>query len=402
MGRLSHGAEGHDQGREDDQDDRGEDVEQGLPGTQLVLVLARVFDGHARGQGHLGGDAPLDVVDEAAQVPVADIGLDEDPQAPVLALDLVGADGALEVRHLAQLYRGPGGGGQRDLAQPVDVAAVRLLQAHLDGPALAALDGGADGGPADAGLHLAEDVLDAQTVAPEQFAADLDLQVGLALDPGGGDPGGPLHLVDHPLDLEGLGLEGVEVVAEDLDPDLGADAGAGHQDAVLDGLEESGHIARHVHQPLREIGDDGRLGGPRRPVRLGLEHDGGLDHLHRGRVRGAVGAAELAGHRGDRRVGAHHPVLPGHDALDLGERGGGEQHGHEEQRALFQGRHELAAEALGVAGDGLREQGVDRPRQAEGDDETDRQQRRRQPQHGLAVPQGPVERRARRPTAGTS
>ena len=109
---------------------------------------------------------------------------------------------------------------------------------------------------------------DAQPVAPEQLAPDLDLQVGLALHPGRRDAGRPLDPVDHPLDLEGLLLQGVEVVAEDLDPDLGADAGAGHEDAVLDGLEEAGHIAGHVHQPLGEVGDDGRLGGPRRPLRL--------------------------------------------------------------------------------------------------------------------------------------
>ena len=107
MGRLPHRAEGHHQGREDDEDDGGEDVEQGLPGPQLVLVLAGVLDGHARVQGHLRGDALLDLVDEAAQVPVADIGLDEDPQPPVLALDLVGTDHAPDVRHLAQLHRRP-------------------------------------------------------------------------------------------------------------------------------------------------------------------------------------------------------------------------------------------------------------------------------------------------------
>jgi hypothetical protein len=104
-----------------------------------------------------------------------------------------------------------------------------------------------------------------------------------------------------------------------------------------------------------------------------------------------VGAPELAGDGGDGGVGAHHLVLPGHDALDLGQGGGGEQHRHEEQGALLQGRHELAAEPLTRYGArGLRQPLVDRPRQAEGDHQADGEQAGREPEHGLAVVQGPV------------
>ena len=90
---------------------------------------------------------------------------------------------------------------------------------------------------------------------------------------------------------------------------------------------------------------------------------------------------------------ADHLVLPGHDALDLGEGGGGQQHRHEQQRALLQGGHELAAEALGVAGKGIRQQGLDGARQAQGDDQAQGQQGGGQAQHRLAVTEGPVEDR---------
>ena len=192
-------------------------------------------------------------------------------------------------------------------------------------------------------------------------------------------------------------LEGVQVVAKNLDPDLGADASAGHEDAVFDRLEKAGHIARQVHQLRREVGDDGGLGGPGRPLVAGLELDGGFDHLHRGRVGGGGGAPQLARRRDDGRMGADHLVLPGHDALDLRQGGGGEQDRHEKQGTLLQGRHELAAEPLGMARDGLRQPLVDRPRQTQGDHQADGEQAGREPQHGFAVVEGPVQRRVIEP-----
>ena len=49
----------------------------------------------------------------------------------------------------------------------------------------------------------------------------------------------PGILFHDPLDLEGLALERVEIVAEDLDPDLRANAGRQHEQPVLDRLQET-------------------------------------------------------------------------------------------------------------------------------------------------------------------
>jgi hypothetical protein len=223
----------------------------------------------------------------------------------------------------------PEGVGRGEFAELVDVLAVGLLQPDGQGPAFAALERGADGGAAEAGLDVGIDLLDAQPVACEVGAADGDLEVGFALHTGRRDAGGALDARDDALDFEGLLLERVEVVAVDLHADLGADAGARHQDPVLDGLEEAGHVAGHVHELGGEVGDNGGLGRAGGPLTLGLQHDGGLDHLDRRRVGGGLGAAELAGDGGDGGVFAHDLVLPGHDALDLGERGGRQQDGHE-------------------------------------------------------------------------
>jgi hypothetical protein len=61
------------------------------------------------------------------------------------------------------------------------------------------------------------------------------------------------------------------------------------------------------------------------------------------------------------------------------------------QRALLEGRHELAAETGRVARDAVRQAGVDGARQAEGDHAGRGEQRDRAAEHGLAVDQRPVE-----------
>ena len=92
---------------------------------------------------------------------------------------------------------------------------------------------------ADAGLDDVEHVLRAQAVARHGLAVHLDLEVRLALHARGRDAGRAGNLAHDALDLERLLLQRVEIVAENLHADLRADAGAEHEDAVLDRLEES-------------------------------------------------------------------------------------------------------------------------------------------------------------------
>ena len=69
----------------------------------------------------------------------------------------------------------------------------------------------------------------------------------------------------HVAAVEGqLRLQGVEVVAEDFHADLGADAGAEHEDAVFDRLEEAGDVAGDIRELLGEFGDEVASTGYRR------------------------------------------------------------------------------------------------------------------------------------------
>src|SRR5437667_198659 len=68
------------------------------------------------------------------------------------------------------------------------------------------------------------------------------LQIGLALNPRGSLPDGAEDLPDAMHDLECRLLKSVEIVAQDFQSQLGANAGADHQYAVLDRLEESRNV----------------------------------------------------------------------------------------------------------------------------------------------------------------
>ena len=128
--------------------------------------------------------------------------------------------------------------------QSLDVIAVVALEAHLDREALPAFDGGGDILAAQAGLDDVEHGLGAQAVAGHRHAIHLDVEVGLALGARGGDAGGAGDFARILLHLEGLLLQGLEVVAENLHAHLGADAGAQHQDAAFDRVEKARHVAR--------------------------------------------------------------------------------------------------------------------------------------------------------------
>ena len=63
-------------------------------------------------------------------------------------------------------------------------------------------------------------------------------------------------------------LQRVEIVAEDLHADLRADAGAEHEDAVLDRLEKAGHVAGHLRELCGQLGDELVLRHARAPLAL--------------------------------------------------------------------------------------------------------------------------------------
>jgi hypothetical protein len=126
-----------------------------------------------------------------------------------------------------------------------------------------------------------------------------DLEVGLALHARGGDADRAGDFAHDAFQVKGLALEGVEVVAEDFDADLRADAGGEHENAVFDGLQKTGHVAGHDGELALSSLTSFSLVMPARHSRFGLEHDRGLDHLHRRGIGGGIGAAEFAADAGD-------------------------------------------------------------------------------------------------------
>ncbi len=133
----------------------------------------------------------------------------------------------------------------QNIAQCLNVATFSALQAKLDGIAGAALDGRADIEPADADFHHIHHVANAQSVTREGQTIGQHFNVGFALHPGCGHPHGPGNRSYNFLDAVRHLLNGIEIVAENLDPDLGANAGAKHEQAVLDGLEKTRHVSGH-------------------------------------------------------------------------------------------------------------------------------------------------------------
>ena len=191
-----------------------------------------------------------------------------------------------------------------------------------------------------------EHVLRAQTVMRHRRTVQFNVQVRLALHARRRHADGAGNFPHDALDLESLLLKGVQIVAENLDAHLGADAGADHQNPVLDRLQETGNVTGHVGKFSHQFGHNFVFGQTRSPLGFGFEHDGGFNHLHRRGVGGGLGPAQLAGDGFDFGRLFDDLVLPGHDAFDFRERHVRQQHRHEQQAAFVQRRHEFAAHAV--------------------------------------------------------
>jgi hypothetical protein len=115
--------------------------------------LAAPLNGHAGVEFEVASDGELGVVDEGAEIAFVDVGLDVDAEAAVFGGDFVGAEDAREGGDLAERDETGGlgvGEGDGEGAEAVEVFAVGALEADLDGPTFAALDGGGDVFAADA------------------------------------------------------------------------------------------------------------------------------------------------------------------------------------------------------------------------------------------------------------
>ena len=92
--------------------------------------------------------------------------------------------------------------------------------------------------------------------------------------------------------------------------------------------------------------DQGLEGQPFPPLLFRLEDDGGLEHGQRCRIRGSGGPPGLPEHRYHLREGGQNAVLLPHGLMGRPYADARKCHGHVEDGALIQGRHELRADSL--------------------------------------------------------
>jgi hypothetical protein len=148
--------------------------------------------------------------------------------------------------------------------------------------------------------------------------------------------------MQNSLDLFRLLLDGCEIAAKNLNPDLRADSGREHVDSVANRLRPDVRHSRHMELFVKTL-QDRFLGRSRRPLILGLEHDDSFGHVHGCRVDGAFGSPNLSNYALYQRVLRDDLVLPPQNLPGLSERDAwvGDRH---EQRGLFvQRRHEFRA-----------------------------------------------------------
>ncbi len=141
-------------------------------------------------------------------------------------------------------------------------------------------------------------------------------------------------------------LDGVQVRPEHLDADGRANPRRQHVDARLDGpleaaLGDAGQVQLMLHLPQQLIPRHVRT-----PLVLRLHHDGRFDHAQRRRIRRRLGTADLAEHPLDLRERAEDLILELEELTRLGCRDPGDSHGHVEDVALVQLRHELGPNAV--------------------------------------------------------
>ena len=376
-GRLGVGVEqAEDQHQRDGQNDL-----QPLLHADHVLVLARPGEAVARGQLQLLLHGGLGVLHVGAHVDLRGVEVHQDiaVHLAVLVPDHGRARHPLQVRD--GLHGDQGAPGRGNEHPPQGIWALPVVAGVADvhrvpGPPV---EDRALVVPADGGHHQHVRLLDAEPVAGQGLPLEHEVQevaLGRALGEGAA---GARHALEDALGVHGHLLDGLQVGSVDLEAHGGADAGAEHVQAGLDGHGPGVGDGREPHHPV-QVRDDVLLGDPvppqgaqdalqevrspgtvparlLAPLVLGLEDDHGLHHGEGRRIRGRVGAARLAEDPGHLGHGADEAVLHLEDLLCLGLAQPRQRGGHVEQGPLVQGRHELAAQ-----GDEGRDGGQDQQR----------------------------------------
>ena len=221
-------------------------------------------------------------------------------------------------------------------------------------------------------LHVA----DRQSVAGDGVAIGRDFEVPAAFQPFREGARGARHSADHLLHPRRHGRELPEVGAVHLHSDGRAYSGGQHVDAGADRLSPGIADARQaqclVHLRPQRLQ---RHAGP--PLARWPQVDERLEHLGRCRVGGGRGPAGLAEYGRDLGERPDDPVLRLQQLGRLGDRQPRRGDRHEQQRALVQLGHELAAQLA------RRPHGRREPNRCQ------QHQQQRRPQH--AADQRPIE-----------
>ena len=255
----------------------------------------------------------------------------------------------------------PFGAGDGHAAERLRARAVLGRVPHPHREALAALDGQGEVRLADRGLDDVLDGADRDPVARRRLPVHPDVEVGGARHLLGVDVGGPRNRAQHLRHGPRPFLEHLQVVAEDLHADLGADAGRQHVDPVDDRLRPDVGRRRAASWPRPARRSASRASSRAATGRSGLRFTM-VSVMFTG-----AGSVEVSA----REILATTPATSGtgrmaafcflRDLDRLGQRDGRIGDRHEHQVALVQRRHELLADA-GDEGEGARQARARPPR----------------------------------------
>ena len=241
---------------------------------------------------------------------------------------------------------GAGGRGDEQLAKVRGAPALGLGEAHDQVKGVAPFENAGHGDALDGRLHRLCHLAHGQTVAGDGVAVEVgaeDRDVRLRFDREVHHAGHRLHGLAR---LGGQQAQLVEVVAEDLDGDVGAGAGEHVVNAVGDGLADddvhAGNEGEVAAQRLEQF-----LFGPL-PHLQGHVNFGGLDALG---VFVQLGAALAAGDAGDFGMGEEGALDEVAILVGLFEGGAGQGNRAEGERALVElGQEGAAHEHRGAQG----------------------------------------------------
>ena len=211
-------------------------------GFLKISELARPDQPVSGRKFHVVRDAPLSLLDRAAQVTAAHAELDRDEALHALVINPGGSRVQGDVRQFAEGYVGIGAGGgliaHFDIANFIDAVAVfgRITDDQIELPVT--LQDRSRYGAAHGRLHDRVHIAGIEAIARGLGAIHFDVQIGLSQDGEDAEVGDAPHLAHLVPDLVGKIGDGLEIGTDDLDRINTFDARDPFLDIVLNVLGE--------------------------------------------------------------------------------------------------------------------------------------------------------------------